>query len=64
MLCRFGFCRWFVNGIHGQNQNEQGNGQQDKGVVSGQGRKAEENGARGGAEQGEVGEGFGYLFHD
>ena len=54
VLCRFRFGHWFVNGIHGQNQN----GQQNEGMASGQGRKAEENGARGGAEQGEVGEKF------
>lgn len=58
VLCRFGFCHWFVGGIHGQNQNGQGNGQQDEGVASGQGGKAKENGARGGAEEGEAGEEF------
>lgn len=55
VLCRFGFCHWFVNGIH---ENGQGNGQQDEGVASGQGGKAKENGALGGAEQGEAGEEF------
>lgn len=55
VLCRFGFCHWFVNGIH---ENGQGNGQQDEGVARGQGGKAKENGARGGAEQGEAGEKF------
>lgn len=59
VLCRFGVGCWFVGGIHGQNQNGQGNGQQDKGVASGQGGKAKENGALGGAEQGEAGEEFG-----
>lgn len=54
VLCRFGVSHWFVNGIHGQNQNGQGNGQQDEGVACGQGGKAKENGARGGAEQGEA----------
>ena len=54
VLCRFGFGHWFVNGIYGQNQN----GQQNEGVVSGQGGKAKENGARGGAEEGEAGEEF------
>lgn len=58
VLCRFGFGHWFVGGIHGQNQNEQGHGQQDEGVACGQGRKAKENGARGGAEQDEAGEEF------
>lgn len=53
VLCRFGVSHWFVNGIH---ENGQGNGQQDEGVASGQGGKAEENGARSGAEQGEAGE--------
>ena len=47
-----------MNGIHGQNQNGQGNGQQNEGVTSSQGRKAKENGARGGAEEGEAGEKF------
>lgn len=64
VLCRFGVGCRFVNGIHDQNQNGQGNGQQDEGVVSGQGGKAKENGAHGGAEQGKAGKGFGYLFHD
>ena len=58
VLCRFGVSHWFVNGIHGQNQNGQGNGQQDEGVACGQGGKAKENGARGGAEQDEAGEEF------
>lgn len=58
VLCRFGVGCRFVNGIHGQNQNGQGNGQQNEGVASGQGGKAKENGARGGAEQGEAGEEF------
>ena len=53
VLCRFGLGYRFVNGIHGQ-----GNGQQDEGVASGQGGKAKENGARGGAKQGEAGEEF------
>lgn len=56
VLCRFGIGCRFVNGIHGQNQNGQGNGQQNEGVVLGQGGKAEEDGALGGAEQGEAGE--------
>lgn len=54
VLCRFGFGHWFVNGIH----DGQGNGQQNEGVASGQGGKAKENGALGGAEQGEAGEEF------
>lgn len=58
VLCRFGFGCRFVNGIHGQNQNGQGNGQQNEGVASGQGGKAKENGALGGAEQDEAGEKF------
>lgn len=58
VLCRFGFGCRFVNGIHGQNQNGQGNGQQNEGVASGQGGKAKENGALGGAEQGEAGKEF------
>lgn len=58
VLCRFGFGHWFVNGIHGQNQNGRGNGQQNEGVASGQGRKAKENSACGGGKQGEVGEEF------
>ena len=58
VLCRFGLGYRFVNGIHGQNQNGQGNGQQDEGVASGQGGKAKENGALGGAEQDEAGEKF------
>ena len=56
VLCRFGFGCRFVNGIHGQ--NGQGHGQQDEGVASGQGGKAEEDGALGGAEQDEAGEKF------
>lgn len=58
VLCRFGVGHWFVGGIHGQNQNGQGNGQQNEGVASGQGGKAKENGTRGSAEQGEAGEEF------
>lgn len=58
VLCRFGFGCRFVNGIHGQNQNGQGNGQQNEGVASGQSGKAKENDALGGAEQGEAGEEF------
>lgn len=58
VLCRFGFGCRFVNGIHGQNQNGQGNGQQNEGVASGQSGKAKENGALGGAEQDEAGEKF------
>lgn len=58
VLCRFGFCHWFVSGIHGQNQNGQGNGQQDKGVASGQGGKAKENGQGYGGKGREAGEEF------
>ena len=58
MLCRFGFGCRFVNGIHGQNQNGQGNGQQDEGVASGQGGKAEENGQGYGGKGREAGEEF------
>ena len=54
VLCRFGVGCRFVNGIHSQNQN----GQQNEGVASCQGGKAKENGARGGAKQGEAGEKF------
>lgn len=58
VLCRFGVGCRFVNGIHSQNQNGQRGGQQDEGVASSQGGKAKENGARGGAKQGEAGEKF------
>lgn len=58
VLCRFGFGHWFVNGIHGQNQNGQGNGQQDEGVASGQGGKAKENGQSYGGKGREAGEEF------
>ena len=58
VLCRFGFGCRFVNGIHGQNQNGQGNGQQDEGVASGQGGKAKENGQGYGGKGREAGEEF------
>ena len=58
VLCRFGVGWRLVNVIHGPNLNGQGNGQEDAGVGSGQGGKAKENGARGGAEEGEASEEF------
>ena len=56
VLCRFGFGHWFVGGIHGQNQNGQGNGQQNEGVARGQGGKAKENGHGYGGKSRESGE--------
>jgi hypothetical protein len=56
VLCRFGFGHWFVNGIHGQNQNGQGNGQQNEGVASSQGWKAKENSQGYGGKGREAGE--------
>lgn len=58
VLCCFGVGCRFVSGVHGQNQNGQRDDQQGKGVALGQGGKAEEDGAHGGAEQGEAGEEF------